>query len=101
MNQDEGEFDWSQAKVSQAKVMIPRPKQVVSVSIDSDVLDFFKAQGRGCQTRITRLLMPEFLLTEALGNAPFDIDGATVSLLAGRFRVSLSAMQFRLGYLFA
>ena len=48
------------------------------------------------------LLMPEFLLTEALGNAPFDIDDdATVNALARRFRVSLSAMQFRLGYLFA
>lgn len=48
------------------------------------------------------LLMPEFLLTEALGNAPFDIDDdATVSALARRFRVSLSAMQFRLGNLFA
>ena len=48
------------------------------------------------------LLMPESLLTEALGNAPFDIDDdATVSALARRFRVSLSAMQFRLGNLFA
>ena len=48
------------------------------------------------------LLMPEFLLTEALGNAPFDIDDdATVSALARRFRVSLSAMQFRLGNLSA
>ena len=48
------------------------------------------------------LLMPEFLLSEALGEANFDIDdGATVSDLAKRFRVSLSAMQFRLGNLFA
>ena len=48
------------------------------------------------------LLMPEFLLVEALGDASFDIDDhATVSDLARRFRVSLSAMQFRLGNLFA
>ena len=48
------------------------------------------------------LLMPEFILSEALGEANFDIDdGATVSDLAKRFRVSLSAMQFRLGNLFA
>ena len=48
------------------------------------------------------LLMPEFLLAEALGEASFDIDDATtVSDLAKRFRVSLSAMQFRLGNLFA
>ena len=48
------------------------------------------------------LLMPEFLLAEALGEASFDIDDPTiVSDLAKRFRVSLSAMQFRLGNLFA
>ena len=48
------------------------------------------------------LLMPEFLLTEDLGDASFDIDDdAEVSALARRFRVSLSAMQFRLGNLFA
>ena len=48
------------------------------------------------------LLMPESLLTEALGNAPFDIDDdATASALARHFRVSLSALQFRLGNLFA
>ena len=50
----------------------------------------------------TELLMPEFLLAEVLGDATFDIDDdATVSALARRFRVSLSAMQFRLGNLFA
>ena len=49
-----------------------------------------------------KLLMPSFLLTGALGNAPFDIDdGAMASALARHFRVSLSAMQFRLGNLFA
>ena len=50
----------------------------------------------------SELLMPAFLLAEALGDASFDIDDdATVSALARRFRVSLSAMQFRLGNLFA
>ena len=48
------------------------------------------------------LLMPAFLLSEDLGDASFDIDDdATVSALARRFRVSLPAMQFRLGSLFA
>ena len=47
------------------------------------------------------LLMPEFLLAEELGDATFDIDDdTTVSALARRFRVSASAMQFRLGNLF-
>ena len=48
---DEGEFDWSQARV-----VMPPSKRVISVRIDSDVLDFFKAQGRGYQTRINAVL---------------------------------------------
>lgn len=48
---DEGEFDWSRAQVT-----MPRPKQAVSVRLDADVLDFFKAGGKGYQTRINMVL---------------------------------------------
>ena len=48
---DEAEFDWSQAQVT-----MPRPKQPISVRLDADVLEFFKAQGRGYQTRINAVL---------------------------------------------
>ena len=48
------------------------------------------------------LLMPEYLLAGELGDSAFDIDDdAAVTALARRFRVSMSAMQFRLGNLFA
>ncbi len=48
------------------------------------------------------LLMPEALLTKALGNEPFDIDDeSAVSALGRSFKVSPSAMRFRLGNLFA
>ena len=48
------------------------------------------------------LLMPVSLLAKALGNEPFDIDDeGAVSALARSFRVSPSAMRFRLGNLFA
>ncbi len=48
------------------------------------------------------LLMPEALLTNALGDEPFDIDNeSAVSTLAKTFKVSPSAMRFRLGNLFA
>ena len=48
------------------------------------------------------LLMPESFLTKALGNEPFDIDDeSAVSALARSFKVSPSAMRFRLGNLFA
>ena len=48
---DEGEFDWSRAQVT-----MPRPKQAVSVRLDADVLEFFKAGGKGYQTRINMVL---------------------------------------------
>ncbi len=48
---DEGEFDWSRAQV-----IMPRPKQAISVRLDADVLAFFRAQGRGYQTRINAVL---------------------------------------------
>lgn len=48
------------------------------------------------------LLMPVFLLAKALGNEPLDIDDeGAVSALARSFRVSPSAIRFRLGDLFA
>lgn len=47
------------------------------------------------------LLMPKEFLDEALGTEPFDIDDeSTVSALARSFKVSSSAMRFRLGNLF-
>jgi len=47
------------------------------------------------------LLMPTSFLTDALGNEPFDIDDESViSALSKSFKVSSSAMRFRLGNLF-
>ena len=48
---EEGEVDWSQARV-----VITPSKQIISVRIDNDVLTFFKSQGRGHQTRINAIL---------------------------------------------
>ncbi len=48
---DEGTFDWSRAQVE-----MPRPKQPVSLRLDADVIDFFKTQGEGYQTRINAVL---------------------------------------------
>ena len=48
---DEGEFDWSRAQIT-----MPRPKQAISVRLDADVLDFFRAEGRGYQTRMNAVL---------------------------------------------
>ena len=45
------DFDWSGARV-----YWPRHKRAVSIRLDQDVLDFFKAKGRGYQTRINAVL---------------------------------------------
>ena len=45
------DIDWSTAKV-----VYPVEKQAVSIRLDSDVVDFFKSQGKGYQTRINAVL---------------------------------------------
>ncbi len=40
----------------EAKLRLPPGKQLVSLRIDSDILDWFKRQGRGYQTRINAVL---------------------------------------------
>lgn len=49
--QDFRDVDWSKAKI-----VIPVPKNAVSIRLDQDVLDFFKATGKGYQTRINAVL---------------------------------------------
>ena len=48
---DEGDFDWSRVQFT-----MPQPKQPVSLRLDADVIDFFKTQGEGYQTRINAVL---------------------------------------------
>ena len=39
-----------------AKLRMPRPKQAVSLRLDPDVVEWFKEQGEGYQTRINAVL---------------------------------------------
>jgi uncharacterized protein (DUF4415 family) len=39
-----------------AKVVLPEPKAAVSIRLDRDVLDWFKNQGGGYQTKINAVL---------------------------------------------
>ncbi len=48
---DEGDFDWSAARVG-----FPASKQQLTVRLDTDVVDWFKSQGRGYQTRMNAVL---------------------------------------------
>ncbi len=50
-HEEEGEFDWSTVQVG-----IPGPKQQLTVRFDADVVEWFKAQGAGYQTRMNAVL---------------------------------------------
>lgn len=39
-----------------AKVVLPRPKKAISLRIDKEVLEWFKAQGKGYQSLINAVL---------------------------------------------
>ena len=49
--EEEGEIDWSTVQVG-----IPGPKQQLTVRFDADVVEWFKAQGAGYQTRMNAVL---------------------------------------------
>ncbi|MBI3274674.1 MAG: BrnA antitoxin family protein [Methylocystis sp.] len=44
-------LDWSQTSAE-----LPQPKAVLNMRIDRDVLDFFRRQGKGYQTKINAVL---------------------------------------------
>lgn len=50
-DEDDFEVDWSTVRL-----VTPEPKKAVSIRIDPDVLDFFRAQGKGYQTRMNAVL---------------------------------------------
>jgi uncharacterized protein (DUF4415 family) len=48
---DDLDIDWTKARW-----VDPAPKKAISLRLDSDVLEFFKAQGKGYQTRMNAVL---------------------------------------------
>ena len=49
--EQEIDIDWTTAKLVE-----PEPKKLVSLRIDKDVLDYFRATGKGYQTRMNAVL---------------------------------------------
>jgi uncharacterized protein (DUF4415 family) len=41
---------------SKAQIRMPKPKTTVTIRLDQDILGWFKAQGKGYQTRINAIL---------------------------------------------
>ncbi len=52
----EDDEDWPDVDWTKAVLVVPQPKQAVSLRLDRDVIDFFKSQGRGYQTRMNAVL---------------------------------------------
>ena len=52
-HEGEAEFpvDWSRVEV-----VVPEPKRLISLRLDADVVDFFRKQGKGYQTRMNAVL---------------------------------------------
>ncbi|HEU5431287.1 MAG TPA: BrnA antitoxin family protein, partial [Thermomicrobiales bacterium] len=48
---EEGECDWSTVQIG-----VPAPKRQLTVRFDGDLIDWFKAQGPGYQTRMNAVL---------------------------------------------
>jgi uncharacterized protein (DUF4415 family) len=61
-NLKDEEIDYSdipeldEAFFERAVIVLPKPKASVSIRLDQEVLDWFKSQGKGYQTRINALL---------------------------------------------
>ena len=62
----EFDIDWSSARV-----VVPETKQMISLRLDPDVLAYFKAQGRGYQTRINAVLRA-YMLAKSQTDAKSD-----------------------------
>ncbi|MBF0410121.1 MAG: BrnA antitoxin family protein [Candidatus Riflebacteria bacterium] len=41
---------------SRAVIFLPKPKKTISLRVDLDVLEWFKSQGKGYQTKIIALM---------------------------------------------
>ena len=48
---DLADLDWSNAVV-----VVPKKKKAISIRLDEDVVEFFKGQGEGYQTRMNAVL---------------------------------------------
>ncbi len=56
MRDDPNWKDFLNVDWSNAVIVYPQPKSAISIRLDKDVVDFFKATGKGYQTRINGIL---------------------------------------------
>ncbi|UHS57091.1 BrnA antitoxin family protein [Agrobacterium vaccinii] len=56
MRDDPDWSEWIDVDWSKAEVVVPVAKKSISIRLDEDVIDFFKATGKGYQTRMNAIL---------------------------------------------
>lgn len=56
MRDDPDWTEWIDVDWSKAVIVMPAPKKSISIRLDEEVIDFFKATGKGYQTRINAIL---------------------------------------------
>ncbi|TNF20097.1 MAG: hypothetical protein EP318_11910 [Rhodobacteraceae bacterium] len=49
--EEEFEVDWASAELVE-----PEPKKLISLRLDPDIIEFFRSQGKGYQTRMNAVL---------------------------------------------
>lgn len=48
--------EWDASMFANAKILLPERKKTISIRLDSDLIDWYKAQGKGYQTRMAAVL---------------------------------------------
>ena len=48
--------EWDASMFANAKVQLPENKKTISIRLPSDLIDWYKAQGKGYQTRMGAVL---------------------------------------------
>lgn len=56
MRDDPDWAEWIDVDWSKAELVLPTTKKSISIRLDEDVIDFFKATGKGYQTRMNAIL---------------------------------------------
>ncbi|MCB1883337.1 MAG: BrnA antitoxin family protein [Geminicoccaceae bacterium] len=47
---------WTEEELKTVRLVLPPPKEMISIRLDADVLEWFRSLGKGYQTRINMVL---------------------------------------------